>query len=73
MIKEEGSRFKVLLNSIRRLLGSKPPQLPGDPYAERMARFGVVPRVAAAQRLLLNLRRSSIARFRREHARHAIP
>jgi hypothetical protein len=33
----EGSLFKALLNSIRRLLGSKPPQLPGDPYAERMA------------------------------------
>jgi hypothetical protein len=31
------SRFKALLDSIRRLLGKNPPQLPGDPYADRMA------------------------------------
>jgi hypothetical protein len=35
------SRFRALLDSMRRLLGKeplgdKPPQLPGDPYAGRM-------------------------------------
>lgn len=33
----ERSRFRALLAFIRRLLGERPPQLPGDPYAERMA------------------------------------
>lgn len=31
------SRFKALLDSLRRLLGKKPPPLPEDPYADRMA------------------------------------
>jgi hypothetical protein len=31
------SRLRALLNFLRRLLGNKPPQLPGDPYADRMA------------------------------------
>jgi hypothetical protein len=31
------SGFKALLDSIRRFLGKKPPQLPGDPDADRMA------------------------------------
>jgi hypothetical protein len=31
------SGFKALLDSIRRLLGGKPPQLPEDPYADGMA------------------------------------
>jgi hypothetical protein len=34
---QKRSRFKALLDSIRRLLGKKPPQTPGDPYADRMA------------------------------------
>jgi hypothetical protein len=34
---QKRSRFKALLNSIRRLLSKKPPQLPGDPYADRTA------------------------------------
>jgi hypothetical protein len=35
--RRERSRFKAVLDSIRRLLGKKPP-LPDDPpYAERMA------------------------------------
>jgi hypothetical protein len=34
---QKRSRFKAFLDSIRRLLGKKPPQLPGDPYADRMA------------------------------------
>ena len=33
----KNSRFKVMLDAIRRLLGKRPPQLPGDPYADRMA------------------------------------
>jgi len=31
------SRFRIVLDFLRRLLGKKPPQLPGDPYAYRMA------------------------------------
>ncbi|MGB2602031.1 MAG: hypothetical protein WBC78_00440 [Candidatus Sulfotelmatobacter sp.] len=31
------SRFKALLDAVRRLLGKQPPQLPGDPYADQMA------------------------------------
>ena len=31
------SRFKTLLDSIRRLLGKNPSSSPGDPYADRMA------------------------------------
>ena len=31
------SRFRSLLNSFLRLLGKKPPQMPGDPYAYAMA------------------------------------
>jgi hypothetical protein len=31
------SRLRALLDFVRRLLGNKPPQLPGDPYADRMA------------------------------------
>ena len=30
-------RFKTVLDFLRRLLGRKPPQAPGDPYAYRMA------------------------------------
>jgi hypothetical protein len=33
----ERTRFRMLLDFLRRLLGNKPPQLPGDPYANRMA------------------------------------
>jgi hypothetical protein len=33
----EHSRVQALMNFVRRLLGKKPPQLPGDPYADRMA------------------------------------
>jgi len=35
--RRDRSRFKALLDSIRRLLSNKPPQSPGDPYADRMA------------------------------------
>ncbi len=36
--RRERPRFKAVLDSIRRLLGKKPPPLPDDPpYAERMA------------------------------------
>jgi hypothetical protein len=40
--RSERSRFRALLAFLRRLLGDKPvggapPQLPGDPYADRMA------------------------------------
>lgn len=35
--RRERSRFGAIADLIRRLLGKKPPQLPGDPYAERMA------------------------------------
>jgi hypothetical protein len=31
------SRFRIILDFLRRLLGKKPPQAPGDPYAYRMA------------------------------------
>lgn len=31
------SRFRRVLDSLRRLLGKKPPPAPGDPYAYRMA------------------------------------
>jgi hypothetical protein len=31
------SRFRAMLDSIRRFLGNKPPQLPEDPYVDRMA------------------------------------
>jgi hypothetical protein len=31
------SRFRSVLAFVRRLLGDKPPQSPGDPYADRMA------------------------------------
>lgn len=34
---ERRSRFRMILDSLRRLLGKKPPQAPGDPYAYRMA------------------------------------
>jgi hypothetical protein len=34
---EKRSRFRIILDSLRRLLGMKPPQTPGDPYAYRMA------------------------------------
>jgi hypothetical protein len=33
---KQRSRFRAVLDFLRRLLG-KPPQLPGDPYAYRMA------------------------------------
>jgi hypothetical protein len=44
------SRVKTLLDFLRRLLGKKPPQLPGDPYADRMApvRRGPTGRSSAA-------------------------
>lgn len=36
--RRERSRLKAFLDFLRRLLaGNKPPQLPGDPYADRMA------------------------------------
>jgi hypothetical protein len=36
--RRERSRLKALLDFLRRLLlRNKPPQLPGDPYADRMA------------------------------------
>ena len=35
--RRERSRFRALLDFVRRLLGKRPPQLPGDPYADRMA------------------------------------
>jgi hypothetical protein len=35
--RREPSRFKAVLDSIRRLLSKNPPPLPGDPYADRMA------------------------------------
>jgi hypothetical protein len=38
--RKKRSRFKALLDSIRRLLGKHPkhpPQSPGDPYSDRMA------------------------------------
>jgi hypothetical protein len=34
--RRERSRLRTLLDFVRRLLGKKPPQLPGDPYADRM-------------------------------------
>jgi hypothetical protein len=30
-------RFRIVLDSLRRLLVKKPPQAPGDPFAYRMA------------------------------------
>jgi len=33
----ERSRVRALMNFLRRPLGKKPPPLPGDPYADRMA------------------------------------
>lgn len=35
--KRKRSRFRSVLAFVRRLLGDKPPQSPGDPYADRMA------------------------------------
>ncbi len=35
--RRERSRLRTLLDLVRRLLGKRPPQLPGDPYADRMA------------------------------------
>jgi len=35
--KEKRSRLRTVLDSLRRMLGRKPPQSPGDPYAYRMA------------------------------------
>ena len=35
--KEKRSRLRTILDSLRRMLGRKPPQSPGDPYAYRMA------------------------------------
>ena len=35
--RRERSRLKALLDFVRRLMGNKPPQLPGYPYADRMA------------------------------------
>jgi hypothetical protein len=34
---KERSRFRTVLDFLRRLLGRKPPQTPGDPYAYRTA------------------------------------
>ncbi len=31
------SRFRIVFDFLRRMLGKKPPQTPGDPYAYRMA------------------------------------
>jgi hypothetical protein len=47
---EERSRFRIVLDFLRRILGKKPPQFPGDPYAYRMApvRRGPGGRSAAA-------------------------
>jgi hypothetical protein len=35
--REERSRFRVVLDFLRRLLGKKPTPPPGDPYAYAMA------------------------------------
>ena len=35
--RKDRSRFSTVLDFLRRLLGRKPPQAPGDPYAYRMA------------------------------------
>jgi hypothetical protein len=35
--RNDRSRFSTVLDFIGRLLGRKPPQAPGDPYAYRMA------------------------------------
>ena len=35
--RKERSRVRALVNFLRRLLRKKPPQLPGDPYADHMA------------------------------------
>ncbi len=35
--KEKRSRLRTVLDSLRRMLGRKPPHSPGDPYAYRMA------------------------------------
>jgi hypothetical protein len=34
---EKPSRFRTILDRLRRLLGKKPPPAPGDPFAYRMA------------------------------------
>ena len=47
---DKSSRIRVVLDFLRRLLRKKPPQLPGDPFAYRMApiRRGPKGRGAAA-------------------------
>jgi hypothetical protein len=47
---ERPSRFKLILDSLRKLLGKKPPTPPGDPYAYAMAplRHGPTGRSGAA-------------------------
>jgi hypothetical protein len=35
--RREHSRFRIVLDFLRRLLGKKPPPQPGDPYAYQMA------------------------------------
>ena len=35
--RKDRSRFRIVLDFLRRLLGRKPPQAPGDPCAYRMA------------------------------------
>jgi hypothetical protein len=34
---KDRSRFRIVIDFLRRLLARKPPQAPGDPYAYRMA------------------------------------
>jgi len=34
---KDRSRIRIVLDFLRRMLGKKPPQAPGDPYAYKMA------------------------------------
>ena len=38
------SRFRIVLDFVRRLFGKEPPSAPGDPYAYRMAPLRNSPR-----------------------------
>ena len=41
---EDHSRFRAVRDFLRRMLGRRPPQAPGDPYAYRMAPVGRGPK-----------------------------
>jgi hypothetical protein len=41
---KDRSRFRIVLDFLRRMLGKKPPQAPGDPYAYKMAPVSRGPR-----------------------------